>query len=375
MTDSVDHLEHYGVKGMRWGVINKDDTSSRAKVKMEAKASKEAAKKAKRETKAAKFDVKVKDLNKELAALEKRPAPATNYAKSQVRIQKRDIETRRAEAQKAAKDIRDGKLTDRQKKLLKGAAIAGVIVGAGVTYSLLQSGEGRRLATKGAMFIKGQDKLFPFKMKPKLMRDMDTDTIMKEIVPQINPSYGGIGTKMNCRRCTMAYELRRRGYDVMATRTTNAHGQTLFGMETLLDPSAPAPKASGKYATTFKSIRRLQEDPGWRADLANGAAWGKNLVSDPNKETGVFKALRSQPNGSRGEVGIQWGFGGGHSLAYEIVKGKPVIFDTQSGKVFRTGAELKKEFAKIGGVSEAAFTRLDDIPLNSDFLLRWVRDA
>ena len=35
---------------------------------------------------------------------------------------------------------------------------------------------------------------------------------------------------MNCRRCTMAYEMRRRGYDVTATGSTMATGQHGTGM-------------------------------------------------------------------------------------------------------------------------------------------------
>lgn len=372
--DTEEFLSHYGIKGMRWGVVKKDDTSSGSSSKSAAQKSRAETKTAKQETKAKKFDAKAKGIQDKINALDKQPAP-TPYRKKLIRMEKQELEQDKATAVKAAKDTRDGKMTDRQKKALKGAAIVGGIVAVGVTYSMLQSGEGRRLVTKGAMFVRGQDKLFPFKTKPKLMRDMDVDGIMKDIVPQINSDYGGIGTKMNCRRCTMAYELRRRGYDVAATRTTNAHGQTLFGLETALDPSAPVPRATGKYATTVKSILRLKEDPGWRADLANGAAWGKNLIDNPNKDTGLFQALQKQPNGSRGEVGIQWGFGGGHSLAYEIVQGKPVIFDTQSGKVFKNVNELRAEFAKIGGIADAAFTRLDDVPMNSDFLMRWVKNA
>lgn len=262
-----------------------------------------------------------------------------------------------------------------KKKALKGAALVGGIVAVGVGYSMLQSGEGRRLVTKGAMFVKGQDALFPFKMKPKLMRDMDVDEIMKDIVPQINPNYGAIGTKMNCRRATMAYELRRRGYDVAATRTTTAHGQTIFGLETAMNPSAPVPKASGKIASTAKTLSRIKKNPMFAADFVDGAAWGKNPIKDDNKGLGLFQALVNQPNGSRGEVGVQWGFGGGHSMAYEIVKGKPVIFDAQSGKAFKNAKELVDEFAEIGGIAETGFTRLDNIPMNSDFLLRWVKNA
>ena len=41
---------------------------------------------------------------------------------------------------------------------------------------------------------------------------------------------GKFGTKLNCRRCTFAYELSRRGYDVKATRTMKGTGQTYLGV-------------------------------------------------------------------------------------------------------------------------------------------------
>ena len=34
-----------------------------------------------------------------------------------------------------------------------------------------------------------------------LSRKMSPDSIMKEVVAPINPGYGSVGTKMNCRRC------------------------------------------------------------------------------------------------------------------------------------------------------------------------------
>jgi hypothetical protein len=64
--------------------------------------------------------------------------------------------------------------------------------------------------------------------------------------------------------------------------------------------------------------------------------------------------------------------GGGHSVAWEIIGGKPHIFDTQSGEVFKDVASFSK-FSE--NVVEAGFTRLDNLDLNDDFLQRWVQSA
>ncbi len=59
-------------------------------------------------------------------------------------------------------------------------------------------------------------------------------------------------------------------------------------------------------------------------------------------------------------------------MAWEIIKGKPVIFDGQTGDVYKS----KIDFTAIANsVKEVGFTRLDNIDLNNDYLMRWLKDA
>src|SRR4029077_17292919 len=69
----------------------------------------------------------------------------------------------------------------------------------------------------------------------------------KEVVAPINPGYGDLGTKMNCRRATFAYEMRRRGYDVKATKSVKGTGQMPLSLLKATDPESHI--KTGRYAT------------------------------------------------------------------------------------------------------------------------------
>lgn len=189
-----------------------------------------------------------------------------------------------------------------------------------------------------------------FKKNPALAHKMSITNLHKKVIQPINPNYGEPGTRMNCRRCTMTYEMRRRGYDVQSTRSLYATGQTIKGI---------------RKATSLK-----------RKDVES--KWGEHAISkskplaynSPEKKADlIFEALSTQPNGARGELGVGWPMGGGHSMAWEIINKKPVILDTQNGQVY----DSPKRFSEFTpAVSVAAYTRLDNKPLNDDFIKRWM---
>lgn len=213
-----------------------------------------------------------------------------------------------------------------------------------------ESGNARVFKEKGKRFVTGQ-KSVQYKLNKSLSEPMDDAQIMSKVVKDINKDYPGFGTKQNCRRCTLAYEMRRRGYDVTATKTTNARGQHGAGLK----------KAANTKTGRF--------DWGENYIFPNGPANFKDKSAAPNA---LFKALSKEPNGSRGEVSIAWAMGGGHSIAYEIVKGKPMIIDTQSGKRIKNADDWNAQYKLTTG---AVYTsRLDNKPLNNDWLERWVKN-
>lgn len=149
---------------------------------------------------------------------------------------------------------------------------------------------------------------------------------------------------MNCRRCTYAYEISRRGWDVKATKSINGTGQG----------------PNGYFSSMFRT---------------GTSKWGGDAVkfdSAKDRATSLFESLSKYPDRARGELAVSWKIGGGHSMAWEIVNGKPVLFDCQTKTIYDTAEKLKP---LADYVKDAVTTRLDDAALNYGFLKRWVTNA
>lgn len=381
-------FEHYGVKGMRWGV-RKDEVLStigpkakelsvKTNTKLKDISNKvEKGRTNRREKKAQEFDKKVEKVTKSIDYINSQ-SPKSDFAKRTQANQVKELSKEKKKLEESAEAKREGKLTPGQKKALKGAAIAGGIIAAYGMYNMAQSGELNRKILIGKEFLG----VGGFKVDARLAsKDMSPGMLNLFVAKNINPGYGLPGTKVNCRRCTFAYEMRRRGFDVAATRTTTGLGQTSGGLLNAITPDLEKPLPSGRLSLSGRIISEVAKGNDDFIGFMNSVspAGGKNeidLLSRSSSVRAIFDTLREQPDGSRGELGVVWGPGGGHSMAYEIVKGKPVIFDTQSGKMFSSGKEMSKLLKlQQGSIARAGFTRLDNIELNQDFLKRWLKDA
>lgn len=255
-------------------------------------------------------------------------------------------------------------LTRKQKAAIAGAAI----VAAYATYKFVDSGKANRLIAKGKAALGHTEPDFNKNILLANKR-LDSDGIMKTVVSRINPGYGGIGTKNNCRRCTFAYEMSRRGYDVKATKSINGTGQSGFNFI----------KATSKNVSGFWDAAKeaaFNSDSVASKMFNEGGGLGTKKIPKIDSDSGfaksIFDSLSGYNNGARGELSVKWSSGGGHSMAWEIVKGKPVIFDCQDGTKYDT-PEMFKDLGDL--ISEASTTRLDNLDLNKDFLLRWLQNA
>lgn len=357
---TAEELVHYGVKGMRWGYRKREETVPR------------------RERRAIKRDVQVDIAQKKIDEI--RAKPAQNWYTRRVQNQKiSDLEKVRDQNIKDAKDIREGHLTDHQKKVLIGVGATAAVLAAYGTYRLANTGEGRELIARGKEFV-GLNA--GWKRNSDLSGKMSSEEIMKKVVPAINPNYGAIGTKVNCRRCTIAYELRRRGLDVAATHTVSGAGQSDLGLVSATHPGiSPLKLLRAQYMEEYHQIQTNDKIlPTPVQDMLNRAIKtpglnGKdfNLLNPVEKSAKIFSLLERNPEGARGELSMSWLGGGGHSMAWEIINGKAHIFDAQSGEEFPSLHRFGVGVAQL--IKEASITRLDNVNLNEDWVRRWARNV
>lgn len=253
------------------------------------------------------------------------------------------------------------------KKKIAVAAVA--LVAAYGAYKLADSGELTRLTQKGKAFILGQQTGFKLNLN-YAQKDLDKSALKKMIVDQVNPEYGAAGTKNNCRRCTFAYEMRRRGFDVKATKSLNATGQNGIG---LYNATHKDKVRGGKVGTFTKLVSRAAGGDTEFVDRFKKGSTGIKIEPEVSEfSRSIFKQIGTQPNGARGELAITWKAGGGHSIAWEIVKGQPVFFDCQTGDMFDSVEKLRPY---ASAAAKASYTRLDNLELDSDFLMRWLKNA
>lgn len=362
-----DYLTHYGVKGMKWGV-RKAEKNAKQEVKRQAKS-------AKIKKKAAGVDARINDINNQMQALP--PGIRSSLKRASLKSDKKELTVHRDQLLKDADRAAKGKLTSNQRKLVAGAAVVGAVSGGitlGVMYELgRDSGASNAMMLKAEKIIKRKDSVF--NKNDEFSKKFDNaDDLLKTVGKDVNPNYASLGGQMNCRRCTFAYELRRRGYDVQATTSAFGTGQSESGYRNAVNKKEKKLYSIKSMSGVVNGGRKIPTPVGGDKRLRNVESARLSVAKnkgEPIKASQISKLLGNQPNGARGEIVFNQG-GFAHSLAYEIVNNKPYAFDTQKGQKFDLSNHGFAQFqAKWGNTKEISVTRLDNVDLDEEFLARW----
>ena len=150
----------------------------------------------------------------------------------------------------------------------------------------------------------------------------------------------------NCTYCTTAYDLRRRGFDVVAGST--------------------------KRGTTTDDIASWYK--GGKFDRAAFANRTMVLNTAKNRQAVKDYIVQHSGEGSRGNLCVTWaqGYGSGHSMAYEVTNGKLVIRDGQSGKSYtsdkKVGLNTVDHILAQTMLTKVDFMRTDNLTPNYELL-------
>lgn len=159
-----------------------------------------------------------------------------------------------------------------------------------------------------------------------------TSIAVQDAVKGANPNYSrGSAYGVNCQRCVQAYELRRRGYDVIARPRPSTNDIISWGSECFIQP--------GAYQYSYQAYTLNQT------------------------EAAVKKALANAPDGSRFSIYIKWKRTyGGSAYVFIAEKSGGVVhyLDPQTGNMDAS------DYFSRGSKGCFGYFRLDDKTLTTD---------
>lgn len=198
----------------------------------------------------------------------------------------------------------------------------------------------------------------PLKSKP---------TTCDEDMALVNPDYDKSDplTSQNCAYCTMAYDMRRRGYDIESKYDSNglstyqvlrnydwSAARKQFKQETGIDADlTDFPDALIHTVYIESNSKERELDAHSRFDDA---------PTHDRKEavTRLERELSNYGEGSRGMIAMSWKFGGAHAIAWEVQNGKVVYRDCQVNKKIDISTYMSRS-------DEMQYVRLDNLSLDT----------
>ena len=192
--------------------------------------------------------------------------------------------------------------------------------------------------------------------------------------------------KINCPMCTMSYELRRRGedvraqeslsalpiYDYSSSGTNSAYRDVIPDFDKIIKDRKRDYGKAKAYQKYVEDYRELIEDDKLFKKLSKTeqikiASKFNNITNHKmsKKETEqINEDILKDGKNSRGFVTVSFtGGNGGHIFNYEVVDGKLIYVDSQSGEIIDSNKIHSHIF---NNCYEVNTLRTDDIKINTD---------
>jgi len=175
------------------------------------------------------------------------------------------------------------------------------------------------------------------KLSEALFKKQEPRTTKDESTVLINSERYNDGEEYqnNCAYCSIAYDLRERGYDVEAKAGFLHYNEADY-------PVGTEEKKQGKteildyqeYALTSYEIEKCYDG----AEFKDTTDVMKEVCPDGNYDVTNYEVLsrlenklKENGNGSRGFINLYWSAGGGHSVVWSVENNQVVIRDCQTG--------------------------------------------
>lgn len=192
------------------------------------------------------------------------------------------------------------------------------------------------------------------KNEPEFMKKVpkiaeNNDYTKAEDMAEINEEYSPYEKErsQNCVYCSMAYELRCRGYDVQAAEYEGWFDYKGFDSD------------MSKFYENPKMIT-LDETGNEHKSVLNSTKLHKKFNYDARTVNGAI--LKHSGKNTRGEIRVSWKSGSAHSMMYEVLdNGGVIIRDSQVDRVYNM-SDL------VGLVDKITITRTDNLKLKKSIL-------
>lgn len=196
----------------------------------------------------------------------------------------------------------------------------------------------------------------------------------KDDLKKVNPGIKNFNenTKNNCVLCSMAYEMRRRGYDAMSREASEGYSddvwEKIFNNAKIERTDVMSQKHPNESKIFQDVIQHKNNDFDPKAFAKASIVLRGDRAYKREKANSTLDLMSKQQN-SRGTILVAWGNGSGHSMAYEVKDGHVKILDAQVNKEF-SGEKAKK---LLYNTIDQRVVRLDNLKINKENIKKVVR--